>query len=105
MSGWGSMFSALAGQAGKAPKDGAPASGGGFMSNYGGAIVSGLSSLFSARSEQRAQQDRANMTRAEAELQRSFDVDDINYARKTELENKSYRQGLLNPYARYKKGA
>ena len=99
------MFSAFAGQAGKAPKDGQSSSGGGFMSNYGGAIASGLSSVFAARAEQRAQQDRSNMTKEEAALQRTFDVDDINYARKTELENKSYRQGLLNPYARYKKGA
>lgn len=102
------------GQPGKAPKDTAAtrytssssvSPGGGFVADYGGAITNGLATMFAARSASRAQRDQSKYSKEEAALQRTFTVDDNAYKRKTQLEDKSYRQTLLNPYAGYNKGA
>ena len=75
---------------------------GGFASNYGGAIVSGLSSMFAARSASKDAANQAKLTKEQAALNRTYEVEDMNYARANDLVDKKRRQALLNPYAGYK---
>lgn len=110
MSGFMSMFAGKYGKGGAADSSGGISSPGslggigGFAANYGGAIISGLSSVFAARSASRSAEQQAKLTKEQAALQRKYDVEDNEFARTNDLADKKYRQGLLNPYAGYNKG-
>ena len=69
-----------------------------------GAAISGLGSLFGARSQKKAEKKAADERLKLMKLQREWDVEDRDMARKFELEDRTARQGLLNPYAKHFKG-
>ena len=105
MSGFASMFSDRYGKGGAADNAGgisSPGSMGGFSSGYGGAIVDGLSSMFAARQARKAADKQNKLTKEMAAQNRKYSVEDQDFVRKTDLDDRKSRQGLLNPYAAYK---
>ena len=114
MSGLMSMFDSSAGKYGKggaANSAGVISSAGsmggglgGFVSSYGGAIMSGLSTVFAGRSASKDAARQAKLTKEQAELQRKYDVEDSEFARTNQLADRKTRQNMLNPYAGYSNG-
>lgn len=70
----------------------------------GSAAVSAVGGMLGARSQKKAQA-KADKAALEAQKQqRLWDVEDRDKMRAYDLEDRTARQGLLNPYAQYFKG-
>lgn len=70
----------------------------------GSAAVSAVGSLLGARSQKKAEKRAAKERLALMQQQHGWDVEDRDAARKFDLEDRTARQALLNPYAKYFKG-